>query len=87
MTPELFESQAKTQAEMRVKMNLVFEAVAKQENLEVPQSKLDEAYQSLVDQHKVTLDYVKNVISEDAMKKDLLPQLGYDFVLEKAIKE
>jgi len=87
MTPELFESQAKTQAEMRVKMNLVFEAVAKQENLEVPQSKLDEAYQSLIDQHKVTLDYVKNVISEDAMKKDLLPQLGYDFVLEKAIKE
>ena len=87
MTLELFESQAKTQAETRVKMNLVFEAVSKQENLEVPQSKIDEAYQSLVDQHKVTLDYVKNVISEDAMKKDLLPQLGYDFVLEKAIKE
>lgn len=87
MTPEMFETQAKSQAEMRVKMNLVFEAVAVNEGLEVSQEKLNEAYNQLVEQHKVELDYVKNVISEDAMKNDLLPQLGYDFVIENAVKK
>ncbi|MGB0175420.1 MAG: hypothetical protein ACPF9F_03840, partial [Acholeplasmataceae bacterium] len=87
MTPEMFETQARSQAEIRVRMNLVFEAVAKQEQLEVPKEKIEEAYQTLVDQHKVELDYVKNMISEESMKKDLLPQLGYDFVIQHAVKK
>jgi len=86
MTVEMFEADALKQATSRVKMNLVFEAVAKQEQLVVTDDALLNAFESIAKQHNVTLDYVKNVISDDTMKKDLLPQLGYEFILESAKK-
>lgn len=86
MTVEMFESDALKQASSRVKMNLVFEAIAKKEGLDVTEKALSEAYESIAKQHNVTVDYVKNVISDDTMKKDLLPQQGYEFILEHAIK-
>jgi FKBP-type peptidyl-prolyl cis-trans isomerase (trigger factor) len=67
-------------------MNLVFEAVAKAEKLVVSEQQLNDAYESIATQHKVTADYVKNVITEKTMKQDLLPQLGYDFIISHAVK-
>ena len=86
MSVEMFERDALKQAESRVKMNLVFEAVAKAENLVVSEQQLNDAYESIATQHKVTADYVKNVITEKTMKQDLLPQLGYDFIISHAVK-
>ena len=86
MSVEMFESDALKQAESRVKMNLVFEAVAKAEKLVVSEQQLNDAYESIATQHKVTADYVKNVITEKTMKQDLLPQLGYDFIISHAVK-
>ena len=86
MTPEMFEKNARRDAEIRVKMNLVLEAVAVKEKLKVTKKDLDEAYKNLVETHKVTLEYVKNVIPEEQMKKDILPQLGYKFILKNAKK-
>ena len=67
-------------------MNLVLEAVAVKEKLKVTKKDLDEAYKNLVETHKVTLEYVKNVIPEEQMKKDILPQIGYKFILKHAKK-
>ena len=86
MSVEMFESDALKQAESRVKMNLVFEKVAKAEGLVVSEQQLNDAYESIATQHKVTADYVKNVITEKSMKQDLLPQLGYDFIIAHAVK-
>ena len=86
MSVEMFESDAYKQAASRVKMNLVFEKVAKAEGLVVSASQLNEAYESIAAQHKVEVDYVKNVITEKSMKQDLLPQLGYDFIIAHAVK-
>jgi trigger factor len=86
MSVEMFEADALKQAQSRVKMNLVFEAVAKAEQLVVTETQLNEAYESIATQHKVTVDYVKNVITEKSMKQDLLPQLGYDFIISNAVK-
>jgi len=86
MSVEMFERDALKQAESRVKMNLVFEAVAKAEKLVVSEQQLNDAYESIATQHKVTADYVKNVITEKTMKQDLLPQLGYDFIISHAVK-
>jgi trigger factor len=83
MSVEMFESDALKQAESRVKMNLVFEAVAKAEKLVVTETQLNDAYESIAAQHKVTADYV---ITEKTMKQDLLPQLGYDFIIAHAVK-
>ena len=69
MTPEMFEKNARRDAEIRVKMNLVLEAVAVKEKLKVTKKDLDDAYKNLVETHKVTLEYVKNVIPEEQMKK------------------
>lgn len=86
MSVEMFEADALKQAQSRVKMNLVFEAVAKAEQLVVTETQLNDAYESIATQHKVTVDYVKNVITEKSMKQDLLPQLGYDFIISNAVK-
>ena len=61
MTPEMFEKNARRDAEIRVKMNLVLEAVAVKEKLKVTKKDLDDAYKNLVETHKVTLEY-ENVI-------------------------
>ena len=87
MTPEMFEAQAKEDAASRVKMNLVFEAVAKAESLEVSEEKIEIEYQKLADTHKLELNYVKQVVTQDQLKKDLLPQLGYELVIESALKK
>ena len=87
MTPEIFEAQAKEDAASRVKMNLVFEAVAKAESLEVSEEKIESEYQKLAETHKLELNYVKQVVTPDQLKKDLLPQLGYELVIESAVKK
>jgi trigger factor len=87
MTPEMFEKQAETDAASRVKMNLVFEAVAHAEKLEVSDEKIDTEYKNLAEKHKLELDYVKKVVRKEQLKKDLLPQLGYELVLESAVKK
>jgi len=87
MTPEMFEKQAETDAASRVKMNLVFEAVAHAEKLEVSEEKIDTEYKNLAERHKLELDYVKKVVTPDQLKKDLLPQLGYELVIESAVKK
>lgn len=87
MTPDMFEKQAETDAASRVKMNLVFEAVAHAENLEVSEEKIETEYKNLAERHKLELDYVKKVVTKDQLKKDLLPQLGYELVIESAVKK
>jgi trigger factor len=87
MTPDMFEKQAETDAASRVKMNLVFEAVAHAETLEVSDEKIETEYKNLAERHKLELDYVKKVVTADQLKKDLLPQLGYELVIESAVKK
>ena len=86
-TPETFEKQAQEDAASRVKMNVVFEAIAKAENLVVAEEKIESDYQKLADTHKLELNYVKQVVSTDQLKKDLLPQMGYELVIEQAVKK
>ena len=86
-TPETFEKQAQEDAASRVKMNLVFEAIAKAENLIVSEEKIESEYQKLADTHKLELNYVKQVVTPDQLKKDLLPQMGYELVIEQAVKK
>ena len=52
MTPEMFEKNARRDAEIRVKMNLVLEAVAVKEKLKVTKKDLDDAYKNLVEHTK-----------------------------------
>ena len=87
MTPEMFEKQAETDAASRVKMNLVFEAVAHAEKLAVSDEKIETEYKNLAEKHKLELDYVKKVVTKEQLKKDLLPQLGYELVIESAVKK
>lgn len=86
-TPETFEKQAKEDAASRVKMNVVFEAIAKAENLVVADEKIEAEYQKLADTHNLELNYVKQVVTPDQLKKDLLPQMGYELVIEQAVKK
>ena len=86
-TPETFEKQAQEDAASRVKMNLVFEAIAKAENLIVSEEKIESEYQKLADTHKLELNYVKQVVTPDQLKKDLLPQMGYELIIEQAVKK
>jgi trigger factor len=87
MTIETFEAQSKKDAAERVKTNLVFEAIAKAETLVPSEERIEEEYKKLAEQHKLTVDYVKQVLPKETIQNDLSAQLGYDFVLEHAIKQ
>jgi hypothetical protein len=48
---------------------------------------METEYKNLAERHKLELDYVKKVVTADQLKKDLLPQLGYELVIESAVKK
>lgn len=76
------------QAEQRVKLRLALEKIAEKEGLtEVTDDELEAEYTKLADTYKMEADKVKEIISAEALKKDIAVEKAMDFVKESAIKE
>ena len=65
-------------AENKVKVRLVLEAVAKVENVEISEESIDEEYKRIADAYGMESDKVKELISSDS--------IAYDLKLRKAIE-
>ncbi len=84
LTMEKFRETFKAPAATQVKLRLGLEKIAELENIEISDEELDKQYQELADQHKQTVERVKELISEESLSKDIKVEKAFKFVRENA---
>lgn len=90
MTAERMMSELEPQAEKRIKTRLVLEAIAKAENIEVSDERLDEELQKMADAYQMEIDKLKEFMgdSEKAqIKDDIAVQEAVTLLAEAAVEE
>ena len=73
------------EAEKRVKLRLVLEAIAKQENLEATEADLEEEYGKMAEAYKVEVDKVKASVPADSLTEDIRVQKALELVKNSAV--
>jgi trigger factor len=80
--------QMKSDAEKRVRNNLVLEAVAKAENIEVSDEDLNEELDKMAQTYKRTVDEIRSILAANGslgnMKSELVVKKTIDFLLENS---
>ena len=71
-------------AESKVKLRLVLDAIAKKENLEVTSEEIDAEYQVVADAHQLEVEKVKEMLPESSLTYDLRIRKAFDFVKNSA---
>lgn len=79
--------QFEAEAEVRTKTNLVIEAIAKAENIEVTEEEMNQEIQELSEQYNMPIDQVKHVLTEDMLKHDIRMKRAVDVVTETATEK
>ncbi len=81
--------QMKPEALKRIQNSLVLEAVAKAENIEITDAKVDEEIAKMAEQYKMEADKLKELMGAeqiDQMKADLAIQAAVDLVRDAAVE-
>ena len=81
--------QMRPEALKRIQNSLVLEAVAKAENIEVSDEKVDEEIKKMADAYKMEFDKVKEMMGEyevAQMRDDLAIQAAVDLVRDAAVE-
>ena len=89
-TTDMMLEDLKPQAVNRIQTRLVLEAVAKAENIEISDEKLDEEIQKMAEMYKMEADKLKEYMGEDEkkqMKEDMAVQEAVTFLVENAVTE
>jgi len=73
------------EAEKRVKLRLVLEAIAKQENVEVTEADLDDEYSKMAEAYKVDVEQAKASVPADSLSEDIKVQKALDIVKNSAV--
>ncbi|MFV0480011.1 MAG: trigger factor [Anaerorhabdus sp.] len=73
-------------ASKKVKLRLVLEEVAKQENLEVEESEIEEEYKSISEQYHMEVDKLKEMIQTTNLKYDIRLRKAYELIKDSAKK-
>ncbi|MBQ5764424.1 MAG: trigger factor [Ruminococcus sp.] len=73
------------EAEKRVKLRLVLEAIAKQENLEVTEADLEDEYSKMAETYKVEVEQAKASVPADSLSEDIKVQKALDLVKNSAV--
>lgn len=87
MTAEKLFEQMRPEAEKRIQNSLVLEAVAKAENIEISDEKMDEEIAKMAEMYKMEADKLKELMGDaerDQMKNDLAIQEAVALVTEAA---
>ena len=80
----------KRQAVNRIQTRLVLEAIAKAENIEISDEKLDEEINKMAEMYKMEADKLKEYMGEEEkkqMKEDMAVQEAVTFLVENAVTE
>ena len=83
---EDLKSQMKGDAERRVKMRLVLEAVAKNEGLEVSEEEVTKELEDIASQYQMELEKVKSLIPAESLQYDLKVRKALDLIKDSAVK-
>lgn len=78
------EATYKPQAEKRVKIRLVLEAIARQEKIEVSDEDIENEYKKLADSYKAKVEEVKTYIAKDALAEDIKVEKSMQLVRDNA---
>lgn len=87
MTVEQMKEQARPDAEKRIRTRLVLEAVAKAENIQISDEKVDEEVAKMAEAYKMEVEKLKSYMSENdvkQMKEDLAVQQAVDLLVAEA---
>ena len=80
-----FRMNTRPSALQQVKINLLLDAVAKAENIEVTDEEVEEELQKLADAYKMELDAVRKAVPADSLKKDITERKAADLVCGSAV--
>ena len=90
MTVEKLMEDAKPQAKKRIETRLVLEAIAKAENIEISDEKLDEELAKMAESYGMQVDKLKEFMGEaekKQMKDDMAVQEAVTFLAENAVEK
>ena len=87
MTVEQMKEQARPDAEKRIRTRLVLEAVAKAENIQISDEKVDEEVAKMAEAYQMEADKVKELLGEQGakqVKEDICVRKAADFIVDNA---
>ena len=90
MTEEKMNEEFKPQAVKRIETRLVLEAIAKAENIEISDEKLDEEIAKMAEAYKMEADKLKEFMGDaekKQMKEDMAVQKAVTFLVENAVEK
>ena len=90
MTAEKMLEELRPQAIKRIETRLVLEAIAKAENIEISDEKIDEELVKMAESYKMEVDKLKEFMGENEknqMKADMAVQEAVTFLLENAVEK
>ncbi|MEG0077431.1 trigger factor [Anaerorhabdus sp.] len=85
-TIEQIREQMGKDAENKVKLRLVLEAIAKAEKIEVSNEEVETEYQGIADQYKMEITKVKELIAPLSLTEDIRIRKAYDLIKDTANK-
>ena len=90
MTADKMMDELRPQAIKRIETRLVLEAIAKAENIEISDEKLDEELAKMAESYKMEVDKLKEFMDENEkkqMKEDMAVQEDITFLIENAVEK
>ena len=90
MTADKMLEEMRPQAIKRIETRLVLEAIAKAENIEISDEKLDEELAKMEEAYKMEVDKLKEFMSDNEkkqMKEDMAVQEAVTFLVENAVEK
>lgn len=90
MTAEKMTEEMRPQAIKRIETRLVLEAIAKAENFEISEEKLDEEMEKMAETYKMEVDKLKEFMGENEkkqLKEDMAVQEAVTFLAENAVEK
>ena len=90
MTLEKIQEETRPQAVKRIETRLVLEAIAKAENIEVTEERLDEEIKKMEESYNMEADKLKELMGEEEKKQmmeDIAVQDAVTFLVENAVEK
>ena len=90
MTADKMMDELRPQAEKRIKTRLVLEAIAKAENIEITDEKLDAEIAKMAEAYQMEADKLKSFMGDkekEQMKQDMAVQEAITFVVDNAVEK
>ena len=90
MTADKMMDELRPQAIKRIETRLVLQAIAKAENIEISDEKLDEELAKMAESYKMEVDKLKEFMGENEkkqMKEDMAVQEAVTFLVENAVEK